>query len=410
MLLGYARGKVGSLVFARRKGEQITRARNVSPSNPRTQSQMAQRMKMFAPVQLYKQSMRHFFKYAFMQKPHETIFNAFMRENISRAPWVSKELATAQAPIPFPARMSSGSLVGVDTNIAGVTTLVADALGAAIHQEGNYVMLSIRTSAAADDLTVGSFSSALINANSDLQQGDMLTFVLCHTSGLNMVGTQVNYDGVSPFVFKYLKVTLDVDSTMPLTDLGFNVEAADNDSAIVSMAIPANLIDHAIGGCAIVTRAVGSTVIASNSVLVLNEFASEVYDLMRTVSYRALAAASYKAQDDAYLRPSTVQAVVSGGVTPPADDDTGGDDEGAGGGGDDEPAEQIFVGVSSNNPSWGTVTGMGTYDKGTSVVLEATPNSGYRFVKWGDDNTDNPRTVIADVNGVTYSATFEPIS
>ena len=54
------------------------------------------------------------------------------------------------------------------------------------------------------------------------------------------------------------------------------------------------------------------------------------------------------------------------------------------------------------------VTGMGTYNKGTSVTLTAVPNQGYRFVSWGDESTDNPRTVTANENGVIYSAIFEP--
>ena len=55
----------------------------------------------------------------------------------------------------------------------------------------------------------------------------------------------------------------------------------------------------------------------------------------------------------------------------------------------------------------GSVTGMGTYNKGTSVNLIAVANEGYRFVSWGDEVTDNPRTVIANENGVVYSAIFE---
>lgn len=68
--------------------------------------------------------------------------------------------------------------------------------------------------------------------------------------------------------------------------------------------------------------------------------------------------------------------------------------------------EQIFIGTSVNDTAMGSVSGMGSYDKGTSVTLTATPNSGYKFVEWGDGVTDNPRTVVADVNGVTYSAIF----
>ena len=72
--------------------------------------------------------------------------------------------------------------------------------------------------------------------------------------------------------------------------------------------------------------------------------------------------------------------------------------------------EQVFIGTSANDKSMGSVTGMGTYNKGTTVILTAVANDGYRFVSWGDGNTDNPRTVIANDNGVVYSAIFEPVS
>ena len=77
------------------------------------------------------------------------------------------------------------------------------------------------------------------------------------------------------------------------------------------------------------------------------------------------------------------------------------------GGSDAGEKEQIFIGTSVNDQTMGSVTGMGTYDKGTTVTLTATANQGYRFVSWGDEVTDNPRQVTADVNGVTYSAIFE---
>lgn len=44
MLLGYARGKVGDLVFSRQGGQQVTRARAAQVSNPRTTGQQIQRM------------------------------------------------------------------------------------------------------------------------------------------------------------------------------------------------------------------------------------------------------------------------------------------------------------------------------------------------------------------------------
>lgn len=74
---------------------------------------------------------------------------------------------------------------------------------------------------------------------------------------------------------------------------------------------------------------------------------------------------------------------------------------------EEEEVEQIFIGTATNDNSMGSVTGMGTYAKGTAVTIEATANTGYHFVQWTDEVTDNPRTVTADVNGTIYTAVFE---
>lgn len=69
----------------------------------------------------------------------------------------------------------------------------------------------------------------------------------------------------------------------------------------------------------------------------------------------------------------------------------------------------IAIGTSVNDASMGSVNPSGTkyYKPGAQITLTAIPNSGYRFVEWGDEVTDNPRVVNAEVTGVTYSAIFE---
>ena len=84
------------------------------------------------------------------------------------------------------------------------------------------------------------------------------------------------------------------------------------------------------------------------------------------------------------------------------DSGNGGNNNGSGDG-----TERISISTSVNDNSMGSVTGAGTYNKGEHVTLIAMANDGYRFVCWGDEVTDNPRTIIANVNGVTYSAIFE---
>ena len=85
---------------------------------------------------------------------------------------------------------------------------------------------------------------------------------------------------------------------------------------------------------------------------------------------------------------------------------SGGSTNGSGGSGSGN-TERISISTSVNDNSMGSVTGAGTYNKGEHVTLIAMANDGYRFVCWGDEVTDNPRTIIANVNGVTYSAIFE---
>lgn len=78
------------------------------------------------------------------------------------------------------------------------------------------------------------------------------------------------------------------------------------------------------------------------------------------------------------------------------------------------PNFTVTVSVGSGE---GTVSGAGTYDVGTSVTVKATPNSGYRFVKWSDGNTSATRTVTI-ANGsqkafstpLSYTAIFEAVT
>ncbi len=66
----------------------------------------------------------------------------------------------------------------------------------------------------------------------------------------------------------------------------------------------------------------------------------------------------------------------------------------------------VTVGVS--DAMMGSVSGSGTYKSGDMITLTATPASGYRFVKWSDEDTTNPRTIIVNED-VTLTATFAEV-
>ena len=70
------------------------------------------------------------------------------------------------------------------------------------------------------------------------------------------------------------------------------------------------------------------------------------------------------------------------------------------------------VTVTANDPAMGTVTGTGEYSEGATAELTATPNAGYKFVKWTVDETEKSTettysfTVTEDVEVV---ANFQAI-
>jgi hypothetical protein len=70
------------------------------------------------------------------------------------------------------------------------------------------------------------------------------------------------------------------------------------------------------------------------------------------------------------------------------------------------PNQQYTVTVNSSNNAMGTVTGGGSYQGSTVVVLSATANTGYRFTGWNDGVTTNPRTIVVTDN-TTYTANFD---
>ena len=62
--------------------------------------------------------------------------------------------------------------------------------------------------------------------------------------------------------------------------------------------------------------------------------------------------------------------------------------------------------ASTNNPAWGKVNGAGVFNENETATLTAIPNNGYHFVKWDDEVTDNPRTVVVTQDS-TFTAIFE---
>ena len=70
--------------------------------------------------------------------------------------------------------------------------------------------------------------------------------------------------------------------------------------------------------------------------------------------------------------------------------------------------------LSLSSSSGGTVSGGGTYEVDSTATIKATPNTGYKFVKWNDGNTNAERQITitsseisANVTNRSYTAYFE---
>lgn len=240
--MGYARGAVGDLVFSRVKGNQVTKARNRQPANPKTSKQVYQRAKFINAVRFYQRGVQNLFKFAYEDKTaQESDFNAFMRHNTSRAIPVGKNASEESI---YPAisnwMTSFGSLNGPQavTGYAGEADVPSLRLGAtfAVGQynvspeaEGDVEPTSAAVATVAmllqlTQTTFGALCSALKAQYPDLMEGDIVTVTLIHqvlqgigTPGLLLPATSMDGAGSAP-EWKFAQFAIDTTSTASIAD------------------------------------------------------------------------------------------------------------------------------------------------------------------------------------------------
>lgn len=216
MMLGYSRGSVGDVTFSRLKGQQIAKARNRNPNNPKTKTQMLQRSLFVSATKFYQQARAKFFKFAYEDKKyHESDFNAFMRHNVKNGTNMTKEAVQAYN---YPAlgmwALSKGSLQPFEQK-----------------SEGNFFKAStgiVVPSSYQVPTKVGELSKTLVQSNR-FQVGDMLTMV---EYGFSMVGdaqvpalAPLNDDYNTYFSFKQMIINTESTELLTKYDMGVQVDA-----------------------------------------------------------------------------------------------------------------------------------------------------------------------------------------
>lgn len=66
--------------------------------------------------------------------------------------------------------------------------------------------------------------------------------------------------------------------------------------------------------------------------------------------------------------------------------------------------QQLYI--IADNDTMGACSGSGTFPLGSEVQIMAIPNQGFRFLRWDDGNTENPRTIVLD-RSMQITAIFE---
>lgn len=293
MFLGMARGSVGDVTFARVKGQQVGRARNRRPNNPRTQSQMTQRSSFMSAVKFFAKGRQNYFTFAFEgKKANESDYNAFMRLNSKKGYQMTKEIYdNPNYPAVGEWQLSQGSLKDIAT--AWQTTTLNFA-----------ALLGITTTTLPGSLTLGEVSQKLI-ATGEYMAGDILTFGQILTDSVVEEGSDPmpiawSEDGITWQLSQFI---LNPSSSEILLDLipnlGINVDGVSNAVSIVT-----NSLENAsvIGGFfATHSRKTLNGLKVSNTYMRNNDASLRAIELSRTDAYNAWVLSEWQARELAIL-------------------------------------------------------------------------------------------------------------
>lgn len=376
MLLGHARGKIGSLVFSRSNGQQIVRARAEVVRNPQTDAQVIQRIFLNTIAQAYSRMsaiVDHSFEGV---KAGQDSMSFFMKKNLEaiRAKVANAgDLNTQQV---YVTPIGEGYLATNDYIVAKGSLPVVNP--AQVQDSGIELLVSTGTYKDLIDIY-------------HLQRGDQMTFCLIQ---LNEVGATSfvygrlildprNEDGSEAAMTTALIANGAINKPNPKTALqGLNLSVAGQTFRIGAP-------DSTIGGCVIVSRKKDDgTWLRSNSNMVLVTGAPMGMSVAAALTQ--FRTGGIDTENPLYLN--------NGGV--------------GGGTSNSQPTtEYVQISAASANASQGNVSGGGRKAVGGTCTLTATPASGYQFKNWTKGgsvvSTANPYTFTVE-EAASIVGNFEP--
>lgn len=256
LLLGTAAGKVGDLVFYRAGGEQRTRAK-VTPNNPKTYAQQAQRSRM-ANVTLTYRALSALIKDTFPTRPiKQTAFNAFSADALPISPYLPKEFADKGEFVLAPVLVAKGSI---------------PVPFYAVNASENGGSVEMAYAALENPTTEGALAAALIAWHPCcFAEGGALVLVVLGREGNPVPGNHTA---------KYVKINLDPTSTRTLASLDISVTTQQKQGDIdAKTTISYTTGDEQLAFAAVIEKPkTGGGYDVCDARLVLNDSSDTVYE------------------------------------------------------------------------------------------------------------------------------------
>ena len=295
LFMGFGRGKVGSVVLARSKGQQVARAYNDAPKNPRSEGQMMQRSIFASAVKFFSQGRQAFYQFAFENKSaKQSDYNAFVSANAKRGMHISKPAFDESTyPVLASWMMSKGSLPELDlTYDTDNSTYVLSLPGLAAGAKWGAV-------------------SQLLKDTYGLNGGDIVTIVTINAQGSEAINTPaIEPEKRGQIKWDIKQALLDVDSDATTVDV-FGTGAVAVAGAINFMGVAT--ATTACGACVTVSRITDGGLKVNDSYIVLNGVAETIYEACQAQGYIDKVLASWKVSGKAILEGGLLPA---GGDTP----------------------------------------------------------------------------------------------
>lgn len=279
MWLRGAKKRLGGTVIYQAMGQTRQRELAAEVSNPRTESQMGQRVKWANLVNLYRAN-RTWMKYAYeTKKASQSEYNKFMSLNVASSRiYLPKDIANAGGCVVDAYLMTQGSLPSIEFVPATNNVYASN------------ILVGLNT--ITPNTTIAYFSQTVLANNPAIREGDQLSFV--RMTQMTNASTGVPY-----VVVREYEVIIDTTNTASLWD--YLPETYFTTSGSLNQYLAVSAQAGKVGGfCMILSRTIsGKTYVSSQRVILVG---MDAY-ITAWSNSTALQAAidSYGVSDDAFL-------------------------------------------------------------------------------------------------------------